>query len=105
MTGTTTSVTAIRGIVGVVPTADRRSWSFRRGHRSPEEPVDRARPVENAQNAFPTRSLDGAQNAPPTTLHRPCYFCLSLKKEQRKMTTPLRRKEAETTIHFVASLR
>jgi hypothetical protein len=26
------------------------------------QPVDRARPVENAQNAFPTRSLD-AQNA------------------------------------------
>ena len=27
-----------------------------------QQPVDRARPVENAQNAFPTRSLD-AENA------------------------------------------
>ena len=27
--------------------------------------------VENANRAFPTSSLDGAENAPPTTAYRP----------------------------------
>ncbi len=75
MTGMTL-VTVMWGVVQVVSRADRRAWSLLRGRRSAEEPVDRARPVENAQHAFPTRSLDGAQNAPPTTLHRPYDFRL-----------------------------
>jgi len=39
---------------------DRRSSNMGHPTQSPirEEPVDRARPVENAQNAFPTRSLE-----------------------------------------------
>lgn len=38
--------------------APRRSWGIldRRAHA--RQPVDRARPVENAQTAFPTRSLE-----------------------------------------------
>ena len=48
--------------------SDRGSWAILSGRRSPEEPVDRAGPVENAQSAFPTRALDGgdraAHNAP-----------------------------------------
>ena len=49
-----------------------------------KEPVDRARAVENAQDAFPTSSLDGAQNAPPTTVHRPS--CFTNEEQMRKMT-------------------
>ena len=36
--------------------------------------MDRARAEENAPTAFPTSSLDGAQNAPPTTAHKACFF-------------------------------
>ena len=54
----------------VDPTSARRSWGILGGLFPTEEPVDRARAVENAQTAFPTSSLDGAQNAPPTTAHR-----------------------------------
>jgi len=42
---------------------------------------DRARAVENAQHAFPTSSLDGAQNAPPTTAHKAFLF---ITEEARK---------------------
>ena len=59
-----------RGIRQVDPTSDRRSWGILGRRRSPEEPVDRARAVENANGAFPTSSLDGAQNVPPTTAHK-----------------------------------
>jgi len=37
--------------------------------------------VENAQYAFPTSSLDGAQNAPPTTAHKAFLF---ITEEARK---------------------
>ena len=37
--------------------------------------------MENAQDAFPTSSLDGAQNAPPTTAHKACFVGT---KEERK---------------------
>ena len=46
-----------------------------------EEPVDRARPVENAKNAFPTRSLD-AQRTRAHTLHRPCIFGMTKDKHK-----------------------
>ena len=32
--------------------------------------------MENAQYAFPTSSLDGAQNAPPTTAHKAFFFVI-----------------------------
>jgi hypothetical protein len=38
--------------------------------------------VENAKNAFPTSSLDGAQNAPPTRPTR--HSSSSLKKKELK---------------------
>ena len=52
----------------VVPGA---SWAV---VNRPKEPVDRARAVENAQERVSHSSLDGAQNAPPTTAHRPSWF-------------------------------
>jgi hypothetical protein len=42
-------------------------------------------PVENAKNAFPTSSLDGAQNAPPTRPTR--HSSSSLNKNERRATT------------------
>ena len=68
---------ARRGIRQVDPTSDRRSWAILGRRRSAEEPVDRARAVENANGAFPTRSLDGAQNAPPTTAHKARRYSVS----------------------------
>ena len=65
---------ARRGDTQVDPTSDRRSWGILGRRRSAEEPVDRARAVENAHTAFPTSSLDGAQNAPPTTVHKADRF-------------------------------
>jgi hypothetical protein len=57
------------GVLQVDGPGDRRSCSLLDSradapHRLADarQPVDRAGPVENAQNAFPTRSLD-AQNA------------------------------------------
>ena len=51
---------------------DRRSLNVGHPTRSPirEEPVDRARPVENAENAFPTRSLENRKSAVSHTLHK-----------------------------------
>jgi hypothetical protein len=40
--------------------------------------------VENEQNTFPTSSLDGAQNAPPTTVHKAFFFVIE--KEERRTT-------------------
>ena len=57
------------GMLPVVRSDDRRAYGVlnRRADEAwrladARQPVDRARPVENAQNAFPTRSLD-AENA------------------------------------------
>ena len=56
--------------------------------RERRSPVDRARAVQNAQNAFRTSSLDGAQNAPPT---RPTRHprCGEKKKKNGEYWTPL----------------
>jgi len=54
--------------------------------RERRSPVDRARAVQNAQNAFRTSSLDGAQNAPPT---RPTRHPRCEKRERTKNPTPL----------------
>jgi len=72
------------GMLRVDPVGDRRSWRILGDRQSTKEPVDRARAVENAQHAFPTSSLDGAQNAPPTTVHRPS--CFTNEEQMRKMT-------------------
>ena len=38
--------------------------------------------MENAESAFPTSSLDGAQNAPPTTAHK-AFFFVTEEEERR----------------------
>jgi hypothetical protein len=78
--------------------------------RSPtgEEAYGSCRTCGKRRSAFPTRSLDGAQTAPPTTLHRPSAFpVFRMKNEEHKITALLdaRRKEIETAIFLVASLR
>jgi hypothetical protein len=71
---------------------DRRSWRIlnsradaARRLADAQQPVDRARPVENAQNAFPTRSLD-AQNASTHSTGVLIYF--DEQNKGRKMTRP-----------------
>jgi hypothetical protein len=66
------------GSAGLAIVVSRASWTV--GDR-PRRPVDRARAVENAQNAFPTSSLDGAQSAPPT---RPTRLSSSLVNEKER---------------------
>jgi hypothetical protein len=80
------------GMLQVDPSGDRRSCDLLNSRAEEAErladarqPVDRARPVENAQNAFPTRSLD-AQNA--STRSTGVLLCGLMKKnknESRKM--------------------
>jgi hypothetical protein len=82
-----------RGMLPVDSSRDHRSYSILNGradaasHRDEvRQPVDRARPVENAQNAFPTRSLEnrterGFPHAPQAS-----SLTLMKRKEQgRKM--------------------
>ena len=73
-----------RGMPRVGPGRDRRFSGILSGRRSAKGAVDRARAVENAQDAFPTSSLDGAQNAPPTTAHRPCIYCRKNKRTKNE---------------------
>jgi hypothetical protein len=46
------------GRLTVDPSDDRRSRGILNCRAEARQPVDPARPVENAQNAFPTRSLE-----------------------------------------------
>ena len=65
-----------------------------------QQPVDRARPVENAQNAFPTRSLD-AENASTRSTG---VLMFEKDTEDRKMTKHHPEEDYQTTA-VVASLR
>jgi hypothetical protein len=47
-----------QGMLRVDRPDDRRSWGILNSRAEARQPVDRGRPVENAQNAFPTRSLE-----------------------------------------------
>jgi hypothetical protein len=47
-----------QGMLRVDRSGDRRSWGILNSRAETRQPMDRARPVENAQNAFPTRSLE-----------------------------------------------
>ena len=60
--------------------------------------------MENAQNAFPTSSLDGAQNAPPTTVHKASSFVFLKKKEKRLQWRPSLRRLTDNP-DALASLR
>ncbi len=64
---------------------DRRSSNLGQPTRSPigEEPVDPARAVENAKNAFPTSSLD-AQTRPqaPQAYSFVCFVCFDREKKK-----------------------
>jgi hypothetical protein len=61
---------ARRVVLRVDRSDDCRSWGILNSRAGARQPVDRARPVENAQNAFPTRSLDGAEERAAHTLHK-----------------------------------
>ena len=63
---------------------DRASGTVELEQRSP---VDRARAVQTAQNAFRTSSLDGAQNAPPTRLHKASSIWRKKKKNEEYPTS------------------
>jgi hypothetical protein len=44
--------------------------------------------VENAENAFPTSSLDGAQNAPSTTAHKAFFFVIEEERQRNDYNAP-----------------
>jgi hypothetical protein len=74
------------GILQVDLTSDRRSWGVLGGRRSrmrlwtvPE--------LWKTHTAFPTSSLDGAENAPPTTAHKALLRVRQMTNDG-KMTRP-----------------
>jgi hypothetical protein len=79
------------GMLQVEPPHDRRSCGLLHGRagrrgtsRRARQPVDRARPVENAQNAFPTRSLENrAERGFP---HAPQAYSFTLMKNNKGRT-------------------
>jgi hypothetical protein len=79
----TSSIARNQGIVQVISTDDRPTWGILRGPRLGEEPVDRARAVENAKSAFPTSSLD-AKNA--STRSTGVLMVFDEEEKERKMT-------------------
>jgi hypothetical protein len=84
----------------VGPARDRCSCGILGGRGSPNEPVDRARAMENAKCCVSHSSLDGAENAPPTTAHK-ALLGFTDEEQLRKMT---RLAKGELTA-VVASLR
>jgi hypothetical protein len=75
---------AVGGMPQVDVARDRRSWGIVDGRRSTEEPVDRARPMENANRAFPTARWTAHRTRRP---QRPTGALGFTEEEQmRKMT-------------------
>jgi len=67
--------------------------------------VDRARAVENAHTAFPTSSLDGAQNAPPTTAHKAGFFGTEEERKRNDYNDVLHSRRLIDNTDVPASLR
>jgi len=61
--------------------------------------------VENAENAFPTSSLDGAQNAPSTTAHKAFFFVIEDEGERNDYNDALHSRRLIDNTDVPASLR
>jgi len=72
---------AVGGMPQVDVARDRRSWGIVDGHRSTEEPVDRARAMENANRAFPTARWTAHRTRRP---HGPQALLRGKENKERK---------------------
>jgi hypothetical protein len=61
--------------------------------------------VENAQHAFPTSSLDGAENAPPTTAHKAFFFVTEEERKRNDYNDALHSRRLIDNTDVPASLR
>jgi len=97
---------ARRVVLRVDRSDDRRSWGILNSRAEARQPVDRARPVEHAQNAFPTRSLDGAEARAAHTLHKALSFsaCWNENNTGRILMRSSSREDQQIAV-VVASLR